>query len=144
MVRIQRFFIDVSFFVWILVFQVWCSTGNHKILFECRSKWSMNTIERSNPIFDRYRSVRTWIGVIPRNWTNTKSGVRWSLSEFDCLVSLLSRYGSRLGPLVSKIYIIYYERIYDISITYLQKNLWAMKRQLHLQTKRRTALRAAS
>ena len=141
MVRIQRFFIDASFFVWILVFQVWCSTtGNHKILFGFRFKY--------------HRKIK------PNFWSiSIGSNLNWSHSSeldwFEMKSTLVSIWIWLLGIFIIKVwfttrttsvqkYIIYYERIYDISITYLQKNLWAMKRHLHLQTKRRTALRAAS
>ena len=42
----------------------------------------MNSSKRPDSIF-----CWTRIGTIPRNWTDSKSGVRWPLSQFDCLES---------------------------------------------------------
>ena len=100
MVRTRRFFIDADCFVWIQEFQVWCSTGNHNILVKFRpntevlftlyiGRWShlalymvrsMNSSIRPNSICRRTR-----VGIIPRNWTDSESGVRWSLFQFDGL-----------------------------------------------------------
>ena len=90
MARTRQFFIDADYFVWIQEFQVLCSTGNHNILVKFRPNTvvlftlyigrSMNPSKRPNSICRRTR-----IGIIPRNWADSKSGVRWSLFQFDCL-----------------------------------------------------------
>ena len=100
MARTRQFFIDADYFVWIQEIQVLCSSGNHNIPVKFRPNTvvlftlyigrccqlalymgrSMNSSIRPNSICPRTR-----IGIIPRNWTDSKSGVRWSVFQFDCL-----------------------------------------------------------
>ena len=119
MVRIQRFFIDASFFVWILVFQVWCSTtGNHKILFGFRFKY--------------HRKIK------PNFWSiSIGSNLNWSHSSeldwFEMKSTLVSIWIWLLGIFIIKVWFttrttsvqnIYNILRKNISIIYLQKNLW--------------------